>query len=57
MSWLSDLFYPYTEPEQTDEIGQGFADGLLTRWDIPWGESDEDKNATLLGILRERREE
>lgn len=54
---INDLFYPYTEPEEKDDLDEGFASGLLTRWDIPWGEPDEQKDATLRGILDERREE
>lgn len=40
-----------------DELARAFEGGLLTRWDVPWDKSDEEKDATLLGILDERQEE
>jgi hypothetical protein len=54
---LFDWLYPYTETEATDEIDEGFASGLLTRWDIPWGEPDDVKDDHLRGLLAEREEE
>jgi hypothetical protein len=54
---LFDFLYPYTTPEPLDDIDEGFASGLLTRWDIPWGVPDEEKDAHLLGLLDERKKE
>jgi hypothetical protein len=54
MSWFGDLFYPNTSPEKLDDIDQGFADSLLTRWDIPWGKSDDEKDGILRGLIDER---
>lgn len=54
---ISDLFYPYTEPQEIDDIDEGFASGTLSRWDIPWGEPDDAKDTHLSGLLDWRKEE
>lgn len=57
MGWLSDLFYPYQQPQETDDIDEGFASGALSRWDIPWGEPDKAKDTHLSDLLDWRKEE
>jgi hypothetical protein len=54
---INDLLYPYTEPEKLDEVDEGFANGTLTRWDIPWDRPDEEKDDYLRGLLEERNKE